>query len=126
MAQFDVVKNPRGGTYPLLLDIQADALDRLATRVVVPLAVLRRYGARPITRLNPVAKLKGTDYVLVFQELAAIPATALGEVVGSLAGRRIELLAALDLLVTGSSPAPPTPDSAVGVRPRGRALTPLR
>ncbi|HYU15126.1 MAG TPA: CcdB family protein [Candidatus Acidoferrum sp.] len=35
------------------------------------------------------------------QELAAVPKTALGETVGSLASRRTELIAALDLLLTG-------------------------
>jgi len=101
MAQFDVHRNPKGGAYPLLVDVQAELLSRLATRVVVPLVAMRRHGARPITRLNPVVRFKDTDYVLLFQELAAIPATALGEVVGSLAARRGELVAALDLLFTG-------------------------
>lgn len=40
MAQFDVFRNPRGGLLPLLLDIQADVLAQLETRVVVPLAML--------------------------------------------------------------------------------------
>lgn len=101
MPQFDVLKNPRGGAYPLLLDVQADVLARLATRIVVPLMTLKRYGSKPITRLNPTASIDGTEYVLVFQELAAIPASGLGEPVTSLASRRAELIAAIDLLFTG-------------------------
>lgn len=101
MAQFDVHKNPRGGAYPLLLDVQADVLARLATRVVVPLMALKRYGSKPISRLNPTATIGRVDYVLVFQELAAIPAANLGEHVISLAHRRGELVAALDLVFTG-------------------------
>jgi toxin CcdB len=101
MAQFDVYRNPRRGVFPLLLDIQADLLDGLATRVVVPLANLKEYGARPIGRLNPTAKIRRAQYVLVFQEMAAIPVTALGERVCSLASRRTDLIAAIDLLVTG-------------------------
>jgi toxin CcdB len=101
MAQFDLHRNPRGGSYPLLLDVQADLLDRLATRVVVPLVAARRHGARPITRLNPVVSHDGKDYVALFQELAAIPVSALGERVGSLADRRADLVAAVDLLFTG-------------------------
>lgn len=100
MAQFDVFQNPRGGHYPLLLDVQAEIVAGLATRVVVPLMPLKRYG-KPITKLNPTAKLRGTEYVLVFQELSAIPRDALGDRVGSLASRRTELVAALDLLFTG-------------------------
>ena len=101
MPQFDLYRNPRGGAYPFLLDVQSGVLERLGTRIVVPLMTVKRYGARPITRLNPVAKIKGTDYVLVFQDLAAIPSSALGETVGSLASRRSDLVAAVDLLFTG-------------------------
>jgi len=102
MAQFDLFRNPRGGLFPLLLDVQADLLSSLPTRVVVPMARLKRYGARPITRLNPIAVLRGVEHVLVFQELAAVPRSNLGETVGSLASRRTELIAALDLLLTGA------------------------
>jgi toxin CcdB len=62
---------------------------------------LKRYGSKPITRLNPTASLDGTEYVLVFQELAAIPVSSLGEPVSSLASRRTDLIAAVDLLFTG-------------------------
>ena len=101
MPQFDVFKNPRGGVYALLLDVQADVLAGLATRVVVPLTTLKRYGNKPITRLNPTALIDGTEYVLVFQEMAAIPAASLGAPVMSLAPRRSELIAAVDLIFTG-------------------------
>ena len=101
MPQFDVFKNPGGGAYPLLLDVQADVLAGLATRVVVPLTTLKRYGSKPITRLNPTASIDGTMYVLVFQELAAIPAAALGEPITSLVSRRTDLVAAVDLIFTG-------------------------
>lgn len=101
MAQFDIYRNPRGETYPLLLDIQAELLSQLATRVVVPLMSVKRYGARPITRLNPTAKIGRTEYVLIFQELAAIPSSVLRERVGSLADRRTDLITAIDLLFTG-------------------------
>ena len=101
MAQFDLFRNPRRGAYPLLLDVQADLLARLATRVVVPLVTLKRYGAKPITRLNPVIDVAGVPYVLVFQELAAVPPAALGGHVGSLASNRAQLVAALNLLFTG-------------------------
>jgi toxin CcdB len=101
MAQFDVFRNPRPGDYPLLLDVQADVLAGLASRVVVPMTPRKGYSARPITRLNPVVTIGRTDHVLVFQELAAVPTSALGEVVESLARHRTELVAAIDLLFTG-------------------------
>ncbi|MBL9020899.1 MAG: CcdB family protein [Myxococcales bacterium] len=101
MAQFDVHKNVRGGAFPLLLDVQASLLSKLVTRVVVPMAAMKSYGPTPISRLNPVVKVHGARYVLVFQELAAIAEEELGERVGSLAAHRAEIVGALDLLFTG-------------------------
>ncbi len=63
------------------------------------MAKLDPRGPKPISQLNPV--VDGVRYALVFQELAAIPKSALGERVVSLAVRRVELIAALDLLLTG-------------------------
>jgi toxin CcdB len=103
MAQFDVYLNPNPGTrkvIPYLLDVQADLLDGLATRVVVPLvdademAVAARY-------LNPQFKVKGASVVMSTAELAGVSARSLGEKVASLKNRRDEIIAALDMLFTG-------------------------
>jgi len=102
MAQFDVLKNPRGGAYPLVVDVQAELHGRLATRVVVPLTPRSRYSAQPITRLQPLVKVRGEEYVVVVPMIAAVPKASLGEVVGSLASQRAALIGALDLLITGS------------------------
>jgi toxin CcdB len=101
MAQFDVFRNLRAGLYPLLLDVQADLLSQLATRVVVPLAKRDRYPAIALARATPVANIAGIEYVLLVPLLAAIPKAALGKTVGSLTSRRAEIIAALDLLLTG-------------------------
>jgi toxin CcdB len=101
MAQFDLFRHGRNKRYPFLLDIQADLLRDLATRVVAPLTPVKRLGGKPITRLNPVVAVDGAQYAILFQEIAALPVTAIGETVGSLRNRRDELIAALDLLFTG-------------------------
>lgn len=100
--QFDLYENPRAGEYPLLLDIQADLLGSLATRVVVPLVKRKRLGRAYLTRLNPIVTIDGTEYAALFQEMAAIPSAALGVRVGSVADRRVEFVAAIDLLFTGA------------------------
>jgi toxin CcdB len=102
MAQFDVHKDRKGKLYPLLLDVQADLLRHLDTRAVVPLAPKRQFGARPLRRLNPVIAFGGVEYVAVFQELAAISVKELGDIQGTLAPHRAELIAAIDFLFTGS------------------------
>lgn len=101
MAQFDLFRHPRSKRYPFLLDLQADLLRDLATRVVAPLTAVKRLNGKPISRLNPIVDVEGTRYSVLFQELAALPVTALGAEAGSLRARREELIAALDLLFTG-------------------------
>ena len=102
MAQFDVHKDQKGKLYPLLLDVQADLLTHLGTRVVVPLALKRTYRVKPMRILNPTVVVRNVEYVAVFQELAAIAASELGEVVGSAASQRSIVIGALDFLLTGS------------------------
>ena len=84
-----------------MVDVQAELHGRLATRVV-PLTPRSRYGAAPISRLAPLVKVRGEEYVIVVPMIAAVPRSSLGEVVGSLAPRRADMLAALDLLITGN------------------------
>jgi toxin CcdB len=102
MAQFDLYKNPRGGTYALLLDVQADLMAQLETRVVVPLVRRDRYKAPPVARAIPSVIIDGVDYVLVVPLLAAVSKTTLAKAVGSLRGVRADVIAAHDLLFSGS------------------------
>lgn len=101
MAQFDVFRTRAAARYPLVVDIQSDVHTKLVTRVVVPMATRARY-TQPATRLTPTVQVRGSDYVLLFPLMAAIPSSALGEVVDSLVAHRAILISALDLLITGS------------------------
>ena len=102
MAQFDIHANSAGGEvdFPYLLDIQSDFLDRLNTRLVVPLMALDSFGT-PIERLNPVFEVAGGAYVGVFTEMAGVSQNLLGEVVDSAAERRDEIVAAVDFMIQG-------------------------
>lgn len=102
MAQFDVHKDRKAKLYPLLLDVQADLLTHLDTRVVVPLALKRTYRIKPMRILNPILVVRNVEYVAVFQELAAIASSELGDIVGSVAEQRSTVIGALDFLLTGS------------------------
>ena len=101
MAQFDVLRTKGSAIYPLVVDVQADLHTKLATRVVVPLVSRARY-ALPATRLTPTVKVRDDEYVILFPLIAAVPTSALGVLVASLAPQRAILIAALDLLITGS------------------------
>jgi toxin CcdB len=104
MAQFTVHQNPNAstrGAIPFLLDVQADVLSSLATRVVVPLYRSGESEPPPMTRLAPRVRFQDRDLVAMVPELAGVPRRSLGKAVGDLASCRNEILGALDLLLTG-------------------------
>ena len=104
MASFTVYANPdpkSQKSIPFLLDIQNDLLSGLDTRVVVPLYSKSAIKVHPISRLTPVLSFQGKSFVAMVPELAGVSKRHLGQAVGSLAGVRSELIAAIDLLITG-------------------------
>jgi len=96
MARFDTYR--LGDT--LLLDVQADLLDGLNSRMVVPLMPLDN-APKPADRLNPVFSIGESDFVMVTQYMAAVPIRELGQPVGSLAHDFERIRAALDMLFDG-------------------------
>jgi len=103
MAQFDVYENPNEHTkknVPYLLDLQADLLNSLATRVVAPLVSASAMG-KPIDHINPQFQIKRITVYMSTAELAGVPVRALGEKVGSLKDQRHIIISALDFLFTG-------------------------
>lgn len=104
MAQFSVYRNRNAqskGRFPLLLDVQSDLLEPLATRVVVPLAAAASARSRPMKTLTPILKIEGKEFLLMTPQLAGIPANTLGPSVGSLVAERQTITAALDFLIAG-------------------------
>lgn len=105
MPQFDVYRNRNPATtdlYPLLVDLQADLLGDLQTRVVAPLTQSRALQKRPLSTLTPTIEVNGEKYLLLMPELAGVAKSALGSRVSSVSGQRDAIIAALDLLVTGA------------------------
>lgn len=98
MAKYGVYENPDGAG--LLLNVQADLLETLNTRLVVPLMPLSK-APLPAKRLNPLFEIDGENYVMVSQFLAAVPKGLLRKQVGNLEERFSEISDALDLLITG-------------------------
>jgi toxin CcdB len=85
---------------PFLLDVQADLLDDLDTRVVVPLVRVAAFGRRA-TRLHPRFVIDGQEVVMATHLLAAVKRSTLGTSVASLSGQREAMIGALDVLLTG-------------------------
>lgn len=98
MARFDLYRTPEVSGY--LLDVQADALSHLNTRMVIPL-LRPPHAPQPARILNPVFNLDGTAHVLATQYMAAIESRHLKSAAGSLADHRHEITQAIDLLLQG-------------------------
>ncbi len=98
MARFFVYRNPETDGY--LLDVQANILDHLNTRVVVPL-LPSSVAPTPAKGLNPVFNVAGEPMVMVTQFMAAVPISLLKVPESSLELFRNEITAALDLLFQG-------------------------
>lgn len=104
MPRFAVYRNPNAATrahYPLLLDIQSDLLDPLATRVVVPLSPADASISRAMGTLTPTLRFEGVDYVMLAPQVAGIATRALGPMVGDLSADRATIMAAVDFLTAG-------------------------
>jgi toxin CcdB len=104
MAQFDIHENASAASRretPYLLNVQADVLSELATRVVVPLRTKDGREETIISRLHPVILVVGMEHIAVVSEMAAVPIGLLGPRVDAAQQRRTELTAAIDLLLSG-------------------------
>ena len=105
MAQFAVHRNQHAQSkarFPLLLDIQADFLKELATRVVIPLTPQAASKSLKMDKLAPVVEVDGKKYIVVTPQLSAIAKKELGPVVADLSGDRVDCINALNFLLTGT------------------------
>lgn len=98
--QCDVHAHKGSASTPYLLDVQADLLRDLDTRVVVPLVRADAFG-RKARGLHPVFEIEGEPFVMATHLMAAIRRRELGRVVTSLLDRRSEVIGAVDVLLSG-------------------------
>ncbi len=101
MARFDV-HHFASKAVPLVLDVQADLLDDLASRVVVPLMPLQVAGNEALPRLKPILEVQGETFIMMTTDIAALPVHQLGKPVMNIeADHRDDITAALDFLFQG-------------------------
>jgi toxin CcdB len=96
MARYDVHRQLDG---VLLLNVQADTLDGIKTRVVIPMLPVE--SAPPARRLNPVISIGGRRMTILTQSLVALPLADLGPVIANIKNHHDEIVAALDMLFSG-------------------------
>jgi len=98
VSQFDVHRLK--GANQLVVDCQAEILEELNTRLVIPL-MPRGHAPAPAKRLNPTFVIDGIEHVLVTQFAAAIERRELGELVTSLRDESFAIIGAVDVLISG-------------------------
>jgi toxin CcdB len=100
--QFDVFANPdahEAAYRPLLVVLQSDLVSDLRSTIVAPL--VRRQDMTGAQRLNPLVAVGGEEFWLATHELFALDRRMLHKMIVSLAERRDDIIAALDMLFTG-------------------------
>ena len=98
MARFDVYRIQ--GVSGYFLDVQADFLSHLDTRVVIPLLSTKDV-LSPARRLNPCFHIGDEDVVMMTEFMAAVQKSALRNITGNLANHRDEIVTAVDFLMQG-------------------------
>ena len=104
MAQFDVYANPSSHSsvhYPYLVDIQSEVLSGLGSRIVIPLGRSSAFAGETMKGLTPQISFDGEKLMLLTPQIASLPEKKLRKPVGSLAHFSEQIIAALDLAITG-------------------------
>lgn len=83
------------------LDVQSDLVADLSTRVVVPLCPASAMKGKLVKTLMPVFEIDGRHYAMLTPQLAGVSMKQVGSKVVDVAQYREEIMAALDLLITG-------------------------
>jgi toxin CcdB len=98
--RFDVHRVSRlGGT--LVLNVQSEFHDHLATRIVAPLIPVSTYPGGQQERLEPILSVNGQRYFLQTTHMGAVRASELGDPIASLADQHSVIVDALDFLLQG-------------------------
>jgi len=104
MSQYHVYENLNEKSkknYPYLVDVQSTLLSDFNTKIVIPLAVKEKFGKGIIRNLNPLLTIKKKKYILLTQQMAAIPVTQIGSLICECLSERNGILSAIDFLITG-------------------------
>lgn len=101
MARFDVYRHESDRHAFYLLDLQADLLEDLKSRVVVPLIPMSKKEVKPYDRLTPVFEIQGKDYIMMTTDIAAIPLSMIGDHIENLSHEHTRIVEAVDFLFQG-------------------------
>lgn len=96
MARFDLHR--RQGR--LVVDVQADIIPYLGTRLVIPLYHVDE-APRSMARLHPILTIGDSRYILATHLMAAVPVVELGPAIGSLNDHYDRIVDAISMVFNG-------------------------
>ena len=100
MARFDVFKFASPAV-PLVMDVQANLLCDLQTRVVIPLIPLAKAQQEILPRLKPVLDIHQKPYVFMVTDIGTVKTSDLGKFITNLEDQRYDIMNAIDFLFQG-------------------------
>tara|TARA_R110002073_G_scaffold1577_4_gene11027 strand:- start:5599 stop:5904 length:306 start_codon:yes stop_codon:yes gene_type:complete len=100
MARFDLYRVD-SWRIPLMVDVQADTLGDIASRVVIPLRRVEQADEPPLPKLMPLLVIGDQPYLLLTTDIGAQPVRWLGKPAGNIKEHRDEIVIALDFLLQG-------------------------
>jgi toxin CcdB len=103
MKQFDLYKNTDPDsrrTYPFFVDVQTGLLNKLNSRVVIPVAAAQNVSLFP-DNLCPIVEINNKKYALLTYQITTVSVSFLANREGSLLLNRDDIISALDFLLTG-------------------------
>ncbi len=83
-----------------VIDLQAELLDDLKTRIVAPLYPATDF-SWSFSQLNPRFLINDESYVMATQRMTAVPLSEIGDVIADLSAKRDEIVIATDFLFQG-------------------------
>jgi toxin CcdB len=101
IARFDVYRPKMNGATPLVLEVQADLLSDLQSRVIVPLQRCQPNRRDTISRLLPVVRIGDEEYQLATANIGTVLVSDLGVPIGNLENQRSIVVDANDFLLQG-------------------------
>ena len=104
MAQYDVYRNPSATqreAMPYMVDIQSDFLDRLPTRMTMPLVIPGLVPASIPLSLCPRVDFDGQHFHVLAQMMSPFRVRDLGKPIGAVPGSASDIVAAIDTVISG-------------------------
>lgn len=100
MARFDVYQY-EGRDFNLVLDLQANILSDLETRIVIPLYPVNDFKQEIQETFRPVLVIENKRYILMTTSLATILVKNLGTQIANIGDEHYKIMNAVDFLFQG-------------------------